>query len=322
MMWVRLWRAFALSCALAALAIPAYAQQYPAKPIRFIVAFSPGSGSDTIARIVAAPLSETLGQQVFVDNRAGAAGNIGAELAAKAPPDGHTMLLVIMAYAAAGTVYKNLAYDLVRDFSPVIQMASNPSILVVHPSLPVRSVAELVTLARAKPGALNYASGGVGTPTFIAAELFKLQARVNMLHVPYRSGGEALTAVISGEAPVYFAPIAGALPHVRSGRLRAIAVTSAKRLEVPQEYPTVAESGYPGFQAGNWYGLAVPARTSPEIVAALNKATLAVLKNPAVNKRLVDSGYLVIGDQPGEFAAHIKSEIASLAKILKDVRVE
>jgi tripartite-type tricarboxylate transporter receptor subunit TctC len=298
------------------------AQQYPGKAVRFIVPFSPGSGSDTIARIVATALPEALGQQVIVDNRAGAAGNIGAELAAKAPPDGYTLLLVILGHAANVTLYKNLPYDLTRDFAPVTQLASTPSVLVVHPSLPVRSVAELVALAKSKPGALNYSSGGVGTPTFIAGELFKLQTKINMLHVPYRAGGEALTAVLSGETTVYFAPIAPALPHVKAGKLRALAVTSRARLPLLQEYPTVSELGYPAYQTGNWYGLVVPARTPPEIVTTLNKAALTVLKNPTVNKRLVDSGYLVIGDTPEQFAAHIKAEIANLAKILKDVRIE
>jgi tripartite-type tricarboxylate transporter receptor subunit TctC len=313
-------RAAVVACALAL--FPAHAQQYPAKPVRFIVPFSPGSGSDTIARIVAAGLPEALAQQVVVDNRAGAAGNIGAELAAKAAPDGYTMLLVILGHAANVTLYKNLAYDLVRDFAPVTQLASTPSVLVVHPSLPARSVAELVALARAKPAAINYASGGVGTPTFIAGELFKLQAKIDLLHVPYRAGGEALTSVLSGETSVYFAPIAPALPHVRSGRLRALAVTSKARLPALDRYPTTAESGYPSFQTGNWYGLAVPARTPPEIVAALNKAALSVLKNPGVNKKLVDSGYLVIGDTPDQFAAHIRTEVANLATVLKGIKPE
>ena len=310
------------ACALCALAQPTAAQQYPAKPVRFIVPFSPGSGSDTIARIVATALPEALGQQVIVDNRAGAAGNIGLDAAAKAPGDGYTFALVILGHAANVTLYKNLPYDLTRDLAPVTQLASTPAVLVVHPSLPVKTVAELVALAKSKPGAINYSSGGVGTPTFIAGELFKLRAGVNMLHVPYRAGGEALTAVLSGETSVYFAPIAPALPHVRAGKLRGIAVTSSARLPVLSELPTISESGYRDFQTGNWYGLAVPAKTSPEIVATLNRAALATLKNPTVNKRLVDSGYLVIGDTPSEFGAHIRSEIASLAKILKDVRVE
>lgn len=312
----------AACCVLIGSIASVHAQSYPAKPVRFIVPFSPGSGSDTIARIIASGFPEALGQQVLVDNRAGAAGNIGAELAAKAPADGYTMLLIILGHAANVTLYKNLPYDLVRDFAPVTQFASTPSILVVHPSLPAKSVSELVALARARPGAINYASGGVGTPTFIASELFKLQAKVSLLHVPYRSGGEALTSILSGETSVYFAPIAPALPHVRAGKLRGLAVTSSERLELLKEYPSVAESGYRGFQTGNWYGLVVPARTAPEIVATLNKVSLAVLKNPSVNKRLVDSGYVVIGDSPERFAAHIKSEIGSLSKILKDVKVE
>jgi tripartite-type tricarboxylate transporter receptor subunit TctC len=195
-------------------------------------------------------------------------------------------------------------------------------VLVVHPSRPVKSVAELVTLARSKPSAINYSSGGVGTPTFIAGELFKLQAKVDLMHVPYRAGGEALTAVLSGETSVYFAPIAPALPHVRSGKLRALAVTSKSRLPILKEFPTVAESGYPAFQTGNWYGLLVPARTPADVVATLHKASLAVLKNPAVNRKLVDSGYLVIGDTPEQFGAHIKTEISNLAKVLKDVKIE
>ena len=310
------------ACVLAASSQIAWSQQYPTKPVRFIVPFSPGSGSDTIARMIATALPDALRQQVIVDNRAGAAGNIGAELAAKAPPDGYTMMLVILGHAANATLYKNLSYDLVRDFAPVTQLASTPSILVVHPSLPVKSVVELVALAKAKPGAINYSSGGIGTPTFIAGELFKLKANVNMLHVPYRAGGEALTAVVSGETSVYFAPIAPALPHVKAGRLRALAVTSGARLPLLKEYATVAESGYPGFQTGNWYGLVVPARTPAEIVSALNKAAVSVLKKSALNKKLVESGYLVIGDTPGQFVAHIKSEIANLARILKDVKVE
>lgn len=301
---------------------PAVAQTYPVKPVRFIVPFSAGSGSDTISRIIAVGLTEAFGQQVIVDNRAGAAGNIGADLASKALPDGYTMCLIILGHAANATLYRNLPYDLLRDFAPVIQLASTPSILVVHPSLPVKSVADLVRFAKAKPGAINYSSGGVGTPTFISGELFKQRAGISLLHVPYRAGGEALTAVLSGETSVYFAPIAPALPHVRSGKLRALAVTSSSRMPQLQGYPTIAESGYPGFKTGNWYGLAVPSKTPHAIVATLNKTAVAVLRNPAVNKRLVDLGYNVIGDTPEEFGAHIKSEIAGLARILENVRVE
>ena len=309
--------ALVLACACAA----ASAQGYPAKPVRLIVSFSPGSGTDTIARIVAGGMVKPLGQQIVVENRAGAAGNIGAELAAKSPPDGYTMFLVNMGHAANVTLYEGkLAYDLVRDFAPVTQLASSPSMVVAHPSLPVKTIAALVKLARARPGAVHYGSGGIGTPTFVAGELFKGQAKVDLLHVPYKSGGEAIIGVVTGEVPLYFAPLATALPHVQQGRLRALAVTTAKRLPQLPDYPTVAESGYPGYQAGNWYGLLVPAKTPKESIAVLRGAAVKGMADPAVNKRMTDLGYVIIGDQPEEFAAHIRGEIASLAKILKGLR--
>ena len=298
-----------------------WAQRYPAKVVRLLVPFSPGSGSDTLGRIIAGGLTDVFGQQVIVDNRAGAAGNIGAEIAAKAPPDGYTLLLANLGHAANVSLYRNLPYDVVRDFAPVTQLASAPAIVVAHPSLPIRSLAELVKLAKARPGAINYASGGVGTPTFVAAELFKAQAGVNLLHVPYRAGGEALTAVLSGEVSIYFSPLATALPHVRQGRLRPLAVTAAKRVPVLPEYPTVAELGYPGYQSGNWYGLLVPAKTPKEIIVAIRAAAVAALNNETISRRLADLGYVAIGDQPEEFAAHIKAEIESLGRILRESRI-
>ena len=301
---------------------PVSAQAYPAKPVRLMVSFSAGSGSDTIGRLVAGGMSQAFGQQVIVDNRGGAAGNIGAELAAKAPPDGYSLFLVNMGHAANVTLYPKLPYDLMRDFAPVTQLATSPSIVVVHPSLPVKSMAELVRLAKAKPGAINYSSGGIGTPTFVAGEMFKGQAGIDLLHVPYKSGGEAIIGVITGEASVYFAPLATALPQVRDGKLRALAVTTTKRLPLLPEYPTVAELGYPGYQAGNWYGLMVPVKTPPETITAIRTAAIAGMGNPAVNKRMTDLGYVIIGDQPDEFTAFLRSEIAKLAKILKGIRVE
>jgi tripartite-type tricarboxylate transporter receptor subunit TctC len=209
---------------------------------------------------------------VIVDNRAGAAGNIGADIAAKAPPAGYTVLLANMGHAANVSLYRNLPYDVVRDFAPVTQLASAPAIVVAHPSLPVKSIGELVRLAKARSGAINYASGGSGTPTFVAAELFKARAGANILHVPYRAGGEALMEVLSGEVSVYFSPLATALPHVRQGRLRPLAVTTAKRVPLLPEYPTVDELRYPGYQSGNWYGLLVPAKTPKEIITAPRRA--------------------------------------------------
>jgi tripartite-type tricarboxylate transporter receptor subunit TctC len=310
--------AFCLLCQFAA---TGWAQSYPAKTVRLLVPFSAGSGSDTIGRIIAAGLTDIFGQQVIVDNRAGAAGNIGAEIAARAPADGYTLFEVNMGHAVNVSLYRNLPYDLVRDFAPVTQFASSPAVVVVHPSLPVKSIAELVKLAKARPGAINYSSGGAGTATFIAAELFKGQAGIDLLHVPYRAGGEALTAVVAGETSVYFAPLATALPQIRRGRLRALAATSAKRLSLLPEYPTVAETGYPGYESGNWYGIMVPAKTPQEPIATIRGAGIAVLNNPVVSKRLNDLGYVPVGDQPEEFAAHIKSEIDKLRKILRQLGV-
>ena len=298
----------------------AWAQAYPAKPIRFLVPFSAGSGTDTIGRIVAVGMSQSLGQQLIVENRAGAAGNIGAELAAKSPSDGYTLFLVNMGHAANVTLYEKLPYDLVRDFAPVTQLASSPSMVVVHPSFPVKAMAELVKLAKARPGTVHYGSGGIGTPTFVAGELFKMQAGVDLMHVPYKSGGEAIIGVVTGEVPVYFSPLATALPHVQQGRLRGLAVTTLKRLPQLPQYPTVAESGYPAYQAGNWYGVLVPAKTPKEAIGTIRSAAIRGMNDSAVNKRMVDLGYVIIGDQPEEFAAHIRSEIASLAKILKGLR--
>jgi tripartite-type tricarboxylate transporter receptor subunit TctC len=300
---------------------PSSAETYPTKPIRVVVPTSPGGITDTLARALAQRLTESFGQQVIVENKPAGAGQLGMDFVAKAPPDGYTLLLANLGHAASVSLYRNLPYDVVRDFAPVTQLASAPAIVVAHPSLPVRSLDELVKLSKARPGAINYASGGVGTPTFVAAELFKAQAGVNLLHVPYRAGGEALTAVLSGEVSIYFSPLATALPHVRQGRLRPLAVTAAKRVPVLPEYPTVAELGYPGYQSGNWYGLLVPAKTPKEIIAAIRAAAVAALNNETISRRLADLGYVAIGDQPEEFAAHIKAEIESRGKILRESRI-
>ncbi len=308
---------FALVCLTAAFVADGWAQSYPAKVVRYLVPMSPGSGADTIGRIVTGGLTQILGQQVIVDNRTGAAGNIGAEAAARAPADGYTLFQASSTHAANVSLYRNLPYDLVRDFAPVTQLASSPSVVVVHPSLPVKSIAELVKLAKARPGAINYSSTGIGSATWVAGELFKGMAGVNLLHVPYRGGGESLTAVIAGEVSVYFAPLAAALPQIQQGRLRPLAVTTAKRLPLLPGYPTVAETGYSGYQAGNWYGIVAPAKTPKEIIATIRGAVVTALHDPIVSKRLSDLGYVSVGDQPEEFGAFIKSEIATLAKIIQ-----
>jgi tripartite-type tricarboxylate transporter receptor subunit TctC len=204
-----------------------------------------------------------------------------------------------------------------RDFSPVTQLASSPSVIVVNPALAAKSVAELVALAKGKPGAINYASAGSGSSTFLSTELFKLQAGIDLLHVPYRGGGEAITSVIAGETAVYFSPVATALPYVRAGKLRALAVTTAQRLPLLADLPTLAEAGVAGAESGSWYGLLVPLKTPPAVVAIIRNAALAALKNPDTSRRLNDLGYVLIGDRPEEFAAHMKSEIAKLGNVIR-----
>jgi len=298
-----------------------FAQGYPSKPVRLLLPFSAGSGSDTIGRIYAGGLGDALGQQIIVENRAGAAGNIGAALAARAPADGYTLLLVNIAHAVNVSMYRKLTYDVQRDFLPVTLIATGPALLVAHPSLPVTSVKALVALAKARPGAIQQASAGVGTFTFLAAELFKRRAAITMLHVPYRSGGEALTSIVSGETSVYFAPVAAALPQVNTARLRALAVTSAKRLPLSATTPTLAESGYPGFEFGNWYGIMAPAKTSREVIDRVHAASVSALNNPGIHKRLLGSGFVPIGNTPEAFAAFFRSEIETWGKIVRELEL-
>ena len=305
-------------------AASAAGQNYPQKVVRVLVPFSACSGSDIIGRIYAGGLPEILGQQVILENRAGAAGNIGAEIAARAPADGYTLLMVNMAHAVNVTMYRKLAYDPIRDFTPVSMLATGPAILVTHPSLPVKSVRELVALAKTRPGAIHHSSAGVGTFTFLSAEMFKRQAGVDMLHVPYRAGGEALTAVIAGETSVYFSPVAGAIPQVRQQRLRPLAVTSQKRIALLPELPTVAESGIANlakFESGNWYGVVAPAKTPREIIDRVHKASVASLNNPAISKRLNDLGFVLISNTPEEFGAYFRAEIETWGKIVRDLKL-
>jgi len=308
-----------LGCLIVQLAAEGRAQDYPAKPIRYIVPSSPGSAVDTIGRIVAAGLSEVLGQQVFVEDRAGAGGNIGAAIAAKAPADGYTLLQVNNNHTTNATLYSKLAYDVIRDFAPVAKLALSPYVIVVHPSLPVKSISDLIKLAKSKPGAITFASAGAGSGTFMATELFKSQTGVDMLHIPYVGGGPALTAVISGQTLVYGAPFSTALPHIPQ-RLRALAVTSGKPISLLPGVPTVAES-VPGYEFNAWAGLLVPAKTPKEVIATLRGAVVSALNRPDVSKRLGDLGYSIVADQPGELAAFIKADIETMAKLIRQNRL-
>jgi tripartite-type tricarboxylate transporter receptor subunit TctC len=308
-------QALALFIACSSIAAPAIAQTYPAKPVRYIL---PSTGaSEIVGRLMVQGLTEQLGQQFFVDVRPGAGSNLGAELGAKAPPDGYTLTQLMQSHSANVSLYRSLGYDVLRDFAPVTRMTSSPLIVVVHPSLPVKTIGELVRLAKAKPGAINYASAGAGTSTFLGAELFKAMANVDIVEISYRGGAAAQTAVLSGEVSVYFAPVATALPYVREGRLRGLAVGSAARMPMLPEYPTIAESGYAGYESSNWHGFAAPAKTPKEIVAALNAAAVAVLKRPDILKRMHDLGLTAVGDRPEEFAAFIKADIEKWRRLVQ-----
>jgi tripartite-type tricarboxylate transporter receptor subunit TctC len=313
-------RAFALAAALL-VAHAAPAQTFPTKPVRLIVTGSPGSSGDTLGRMVAEGLTQAFGRQVILDNRPGAGANIGPEIAARAPADGYTLFIVTISHAVNATLYRKLAYDIVRDFAPVTQLVTDPAALVVHSTVAARSVAELIALAKAKPGALNYASGGTGTFTFLAAELFKGQAGVDIVHVPYKGGGPALLAVVGGEVAVYFAPLGISLPHVRQGRLRALGVTTLKRVPLVPELPTVADAGLPGFEAGNWFGVLAPAATPKPVIGTIHDATVKWLNAPASARLLDDLAYVRIGNTPDAFAAHIKAEIARLGKIVRALKL-
>lgn len=290
-------------------------QSYPVKPIRYIM---PTTGaSEVVGRLIAQGMTDAIGVQVFVDVRAGAGGNIGAEIAARAPADGYTLLQITQAHTVNVSLFRSLAYDVVHDFAPVTRTDLSPLIVVVHPSLPAKSIGDLVKLAKAKPGAISYSSAGVGTSTFLAAELFRIMAGVDMLEVPYKGGAPAQTAVIAGEVSVYFAPIATALPFIREGRLRALAVGTTQRVSMLPDYPTIAESGYPGYESSNWHGLVVPAKTPQETIARIHAAAVSALKRPEIGKRMRDLGFTPIGDQAGEFAAFIKADIEKWRKIVR-----
>jgi tripartite-type tricarboxylate transporter receptor subunit TctC len=308
-----------LFCAAAA-AVQA-ADHYPLRPIRMIVAYPPGGGTDQVGRVMAEQLSQTLGQQVVVDNRGGATGNIGTELAARAVPDGHTLLMGNVAPNAVNvSLFKKLAFDPVKDFSPVSLVAITPNILVAHPSVPVKSIKELVALAKAKPGTLNFPSAGVGSSSHLAGELLKSLAGIDMVHVPFKGGGPAMVATISGEVQIMFATMPAALPHVKSGKVRPVAVTTAKRSQAMPDLPTIAESGVKGYDAATWYGLLAPARTPKPVIDRLHADTVKILGGPT-RQRLEAQGFEPDGGTPAAFSAYIKSEIAKWAKVIKDAGI-
>jgi tripartite-type tricarboxylate transporter receptor subunit TctC len=313
----------ALLVAVITVALPATAQQYPARPIRMIIGFPPGGGTDIVGRIVGQRLSEVLGQQILPDNRGGASGQIAAELTAKAPPDGYTVMMAhIAAISILPSLYPKMPYDAARDFAPITLVAIGPNLLVVHPSVPVKNVKELVAFAKARPGQLHYASPGAGTVQHLAAELFKLQAKVDMLHVPYKGSGQSIVDLIAGHVHLNFDSVPPVLPHVRSGRLRALAVTSEKRFSILPDIPTVTEGGVPGFDMSTWWGLVAPAAVSKDIIARLQAETVKVLREPGVKEKIAFAGADTVGNTAAEFAAYIRSERAKYARIVKDANIK
>ena len=295
------------------------AESYPAKPIRLVLPYPPGGGSDTIVRPLVQRLSGELGQQVVVDNRGGAGGAIGMEAVARAVPDGYTIVLALTAQLAVNvSLYKKLPYDPVRDYAPITLLATGPYLLVVHPSLPVTSVKELVALARARPGELTFASSGNGSGGHLAAELLKSMTGIKMLHVPYKGGGPALVDVLAGQVQVLFATYASSRGHLRAGRLRALAVSTAKRPAAIPDMPTIAEAGVRGYDSGVWYGMLAPAGTPRDIVAKLNREIVRVLNQPDFHKLLVDQAIDPIGGTPEQLGDFIRSEIVKWAKVVKD----
>jgi tripartite-type tricarboxylate transporter receptor subunit TctC len=312
--------------AAAALALPladGLAQPFPSKSIRMIIGFPPGGGTDIVGRIVAQKLSEVLGQQVLPDNRGGASGQIAAELTAKSPPDGYTVMMVhIAAISILPSLYPRLPYDPVKDFAPISLVAIGPNLLVVHPSVPVKTVKDLVALAKANPGALHYASPGAGTVQHLAAELFKLQAKVDMLHVPYKGSGQSIVDLVAGHVHLNFDSVPPVISHVRAGKLRAVAVTSEKRFSLLPDIPTVTEGGVPGFDMSTWWGLVAPGAVSKDVVSRLHGETVKVLRQADVKEKISFVGAETVGNSPEEFAAFIRSERTKYARIVKDAKIK
>jgi tripartite-type tricarboxylate transporter receptor subunit TctC len=312
--------ALSLAATLAILASQAAAADaYPARAIRFVVAFPPGGGTDIIARSIAQKLAERLAQQVVVDNRPGAGGNIGTDIVAKSAPDGYTLLMGSAGpLAINASLFGKMPFDPIKDLAPVTLAASTPNVLVVHPSLPAATVKELIALARAKPGEINFASSGHGTPAHLAGELFNSMAGVKMVHVPYKGAAPALADLLGGQVQLMFSTMPPALPHVKDGKLRALAVTSAKRSPATPALPTVDEIALPGFEANTWHGVVAPAGTPAAIVARLNREIVAILHMPEVVERLSGQGAEALGSTPEEFAAYIRSETIKWAKVVKE----
>ncbi len=303
--------------------VPALAQTYPSKPIRLIVPFPPGGGNDILARTVGQKLTDSTRQQIVIDNRGGAGGNIGAETAAHAVPDGYTLFLGgVGSHGTNPGLQAKLPYDPVKDFAPITLIASAPLIVVVHPSLPVKSIAELIQYAKTRPGQLNFASSGTGSIAHLAPEMFKAMAKIEMTHVPYKGTGPALVDLLGGQVQLMMNSAVSMLAQVKSGKLRALAATGAKRLAALPELPTVAESGLSGYDVASWYGLLAPAQTPRAIIDKLNHEVVAIMRTTELRDRLAAEGAEAVGNTPEEFATYIKRELTRWAAVIKSAGIK
>ena len=316
---LRLACAAALACIAVFLPITASAQAYPNKPVRLVVPFPAGGTTDILARAMAQKLSDALGQQFVVDNRPGAGGNIGADLVAKSPPDGYTLLMGTVGTQAINTsLYAKMPYDAAKDFAPVVLVAGVPNVLVAHPSVTAKTVPELVALAKAKPGSINFASSGNGTSIHLSGELFKVMTGVQMSHVPYKGSAPAITDLLGGQVQIMFDNLPSALPHIKAGKLRALAVTSSKRAPALPDLPTIAEAGVPGFEATSWFGILAPAGTPRDIVMKVNAESNKALQAADMKEKLLAQGAEAVGNTPEFFGDYIKAETTKWAKVVKE----
>jgi tripartite-type tricarboxylate transporter receptor subunit TctC len=307
--------------ALCAQYVGAQSDAYPNRPIRLIVPFPPGGSVDTVARLLAPKLSESLGQPIVIDNRSGASGNIGSEAVARAKPDGYTLLLNTLPFVVNPSISRHTPYDVIGDFAPISLISSSPSLLAVHPSTPARSVAELLALAKAKPGALNYSAAGTGTNPHVAGELFNLLGNVDIVAIQYKGGGPALTAGVAGEVGITIPGISEGTPYVKSGRIIALGITSRKRSPVLPDVPTIAEAGLPGYEFLTWHGLLAPKGTPQAVVTLLNEKIRQLLAQPEQAKQFEKIGQDIIASTPEEFSAHLKSELEKWARVVKERRL-
>jgi len=314
---------FACASLLAALiASPAVAaDRYPQKPIRMVIPFSPGGGTDALARAVSDKLEEALGATVIIDNRPGAGGTLGVALVAQAAPDGYTLLFTSASFTFAPSLYRNLPYDAIKDFKPITNFAFTPNVLVVHPSLPAKSIRELIALARKHPGEIYYGSAGRGSNLHLTTELFNYMAKIRMTQVPYKGAGPAQIAVMSGEVQVQLPGIQSSLPFIKSGRMRALGVTTKQRAPALPEVPTINEAGVPGYDKAGWFALFAPAAVPEPIIDRLYRATAKVLKNPAVVKRLASEGATAVGNSPDEFGKFVRFEIGQWSKLIHEMKL-